>query len=293
MDCITYVNDFSWKALDLVPNAPILERRDTMSALENQHLPVADLAEALRHIRVFKCADVDEQELVLAWDSVRTKSAVEKIESFKYSDIAEKYPYAFLPELVFEEPRGIFDFELEGYTLKVGQSTLSVPWEMVYLGYVPRGLKNFGELMDADAGVLLEDAVLKPRELIFKIHDYHGDNPWVRKETLDFMLAIATENGWFQALNPTLNPLLAFDLISRMPDFHIEDSFHPHPINQSWQKLQKIAKAVESCEIHQYCMDTLERYYRKAGMVDPPQQSDQPDQPDQPDQVEQTDEVSN
>lgn len=264
-DYVPYVNSFSFESLSLVPDALMLLKRSLHLAMEQQDLPVKDLQEALRHVLVFKFHFREEWELELAWDSERTRSAVETIEYTKdaLAEEYQDYKYAFLPELVFQESRGIFEFELEGYTLKVGRGTLSVPWEMVATGYIPASLQNFGELLDADTRDLDADPLLKPRELIFEIHDSEGFDPWIRRETFDFMMGIAAEVGWFHSLHPSLNNILVFDLVSRMPGFHIENNFHPHPPNTSWAKLQKIARVVEESEIHSFNMDVLEARYQR------------------------------
>lgn len=277
-DYVPYVNSFSFESLSLVPDALMLLKRSLHLAMEQQDLPVKDLQEALRHVLVFKFHFREEWELELAWDSERTKSAVRIIESTKESlaDQYRDYKYAFLPELIFQESRGIFDFELEGYTLKVGQSTLSIPWDMIANGYVPASLRNFGELMDRDTGDLDADPILRPRELKFEIHNCPDLNPWIMRETFDFMMEIATETGWFHALNPAYNSVYTYDLISRMPDFLVEGSFRPHSVKRSWEKIQKIAKAVESYASHDYCMSTLTHDYRAIELSLTPTKTEEP-----------------
>lgn len=275
-DYVPYVNSFSFESLSLVPDALMLLKRALHLAMEQQNRRVIDLQEALRHVLVFKFHFREEEELELAWNSERTRSAVRLIESVKGRLIAE-YKFGFLPRLIFNEEEGIFDLVIEGYTLKVGQCTLSIPWEMITDGYVPASLRNFGELMDTDTWDLEEDPRLRPRELKFEIHNHPNFNPWVSRETLEFMMSMATETGWFHALDPESNSIYAYDLISRMPDFHIEGSFRPHPIKTSWDKLQKIAKAVDSFEEHKYLMSVLKNLYKATELsLNPAEEPNQP-----------------
>lgn len=254
----------SRRILDLIPNVKILENRDRESAESHSEVPVATLAEALRHFRVL---DVFHNPDTLlgsqAFFSERTNSALELYHAACRENLPLEADAAFLFPLIYSS-RETGEYVLEGNIYKLGSWQLSLPWAVVESGIVPPALKVFGRQLEND-GLGISDFTRTARgTLELFIHDCPTSNPWLLPQTREFLAGITGKWGWYTALDAKrTDPYIFYATCVEHQRVH-PDGYRLHPLRLTLDELDRLGRLLERFEEQGERPDELAEVFDKA-----------------------------